>query len=306
MNYYYAPLEGITGCLYRNCHLEFFPGVDAYFAPFISTSHSTDKRKKEMRDILPENNPGQPLVPQLLSNNAELFSEYEKAVADLGFQEVNLNLGCPSKTVVAKRRGSGFLEDLDVLHRFLDEIYQKKTIAISIKTRIGLHNADDFERLMEIYNEYPIKELTIHPRTQKDFYGGTPNMELFRLGYDMSKNPICYNGDLCTVEDVRRIETEFPNLSSIMIGRGLLRNPGLIGELKGEAPVSMNHLKSYHDELLARYKVRMSGDTPVLYKMKEFWAFMGQSYPEKEKTLKKIKKCQRLTDYDALAREMFQ
>lgn len=305
MNYYFAPLEGISGCLYRNVHHQFFDGVDAYFAPFISTSHSTDKRKKEMRDILPENNPGVPLVPQLLSNNGELFLEYQEAIADLGYTEVNLNLGCPSKTVVAKRRGSGFLGDLDELHRFLETIYNGNKIAISIKTRLGLQESEHFLELMEIYNEYPIKELTIHPRTQKDFYGGHPDMDMFRAGFAMSKNPVCYNGDLCTVEDVRRIEAEFPALSSIMIGRGMLKNPGLIGEIKGNTPADVKTLRAFHDELLVRYHEKFSGDRPVLFKMKEFWVYMGESYPEKEKTLKKIKKCQRLTDYDALAREMF-
>ena len=305
MNYYFAPLEGITGNLYRNTHHEFFDGVDAYFAPFISTSHSSDKRRKEMRDILPENNPGVTLVPQLLSNNGELFLEYQQAIADLGYTEVNLNLGCPSNTVVAKRRGSGFLRDLDELHRFMETIFHGKTIDVSVKTRLGLHDTDQFLQLMEIYNEYPIKELTIHPRTQKDFYGGHPNMECFQAGYAISKNPVCYNGDLCTVEDVRRIQDAFPNLSSIMIGRGMLKNPGLIGELKGQPPASLQQIKAYHDELKSRYAVRLSGDKPVLFKMKEFWVYMGENYPEKEKTLKKIKKCQRLADYDGLAREMF-
>lgn len=305
MNYYYAPLEGITGNLYRNTHHDFFDGVDAYFAPFISTSHSTDKRRKEMRDILPENNPDVTLVPQLLSNNGELFLEYTKAIADLGYTEVNLNLGCPSKTVVSKRRGSGFLGDLDELHRFMEIVFSRNPIDVSVKTRIGLHNSDDWMKLMEIYNEYPIKELTIHPRTQKDFYGGHPDMEAFRAGYAMSKNPVCYNGDLCTVEDVRRIEEAFPDLSSIMIGRGMLMNPGLIGELKGQKPADLAKIKAYHDALRIRYTERLSGEKPVLFKMKEFWVYLGQSYPEKEKVLKKIKKCQRLTEYDALAREVF-
>ena len=306
MNYYFAPLEGISGNLYRNIHHQFFAGVDAYFAPFISTSHSTDKRKIEMRDILPENNMGVPLVPQLLSNNGELFLEYEKAVADLGYTEVNLNLGCPSKTVVAKRRGSGFLEDLDELHRFLEIIYNGRTIDISIKTRLGLHNSERFLKLMEIYNEYPIKELTIHPRTQKDFYGGHPDLELFCAGYEMSKNPVCYNGDICTVEDAKRIAEAFPKLSAIMIGRGFLKNPGLLREIQGNGPVDVQTLRAFHDALLAGYKERLFGDKPVLFKMKEFWVYLGQSYPQMEKTLKKIKKCPRLTEYDALAREMFE
>lgn len=305
MKYYFAPLEGITGNLYRNIHHQFFPGADAYFAPFISTSHSTDKRKKEMRDILPENNVGVTLVPQLLSNNGELFLEYQEAIADLGYTEVNLNLGCPSKTVVTKRRGSGFLEDLDELHRFLETIYSGNKIDISIKTRLGLHNSEQFLRLMEIYNEYPIKELTIHPRTQKDLYGGHPDMELFRAGYEMSKNPVCYNGDVCTPEDAKRIETEYPNLSGIMIGRGFLKNPGLLNEILGKGTLEQKILREFHDALLEGYTKRLSGDKPVLFKMKEFWVYLGQSYPHMEKTLKKIRKCPRLTEYDALAREMF-
>ena len=305
MKYYFAPLEGISGYLYRNTHYQFFPGADAYFAPFISTSQSAEKKRKELRDILPENNPGLPLVPQLLSNNGELFLEYQRAVADLGYTEVNLNLGCPSKTVVAKNRGSGMLKDLDELHRFLDMIFTGSIIDISIKTRLGLGDAESFPELMEIYNEYPIRELTIHPRTQKDYYGGSPDMEAFRIGYAMSRNPVCYNGDLCTTADVGRIREQFPNLSAIMIGRGLLKNPGLIGELRGEAPADAKKLQDFHDALLCQYREFLYGEKPVLFKMKEFWVYMGALCPEKEKTLKKIKKCQRLAEYDALSREMF-
>lgn len=305
MKYYFAPLEGITGYLYRNTHHRFFPEVDAYFAPFIAASSSTDKKRKELRDVMPENNEALTLVPQLLANNSALFLDYQEALADLGYTQVNLNLGCPSRTVVAKRRGSGFLGDLDELHRFLDEVFSKRKIEISVKTRLGLQDADGFADLMEIYNEYPICELTIHPRTQKDFYQGRPDMDLFRLGYEVSKNPVCYNGDLCTVEEVRQIEAAFPELSGIMIGRGLLKNPGLIGELKGEPPATIQQIRAFHDALQIGYTELFSGDKPVLFKMKEFWVYLGEGYPQQERILKKIKKCQQLADYEGLAREMF-
>lgn len=140
-------------------------------------------------DILPENNEGMRLVPQILTNDAKGFLQTVEKLEDYGYEEVNLNLGCPSKTVVSKNRRSGFLAMPDELDRFLDEIYRGTQVRISIKTRIGKHSPDEFERLLKIYNQYPVEELIIHPRLQQDFYKNTPNLEVFAEAVRESRNP---------------------------------------------------------------------------------------------------------------------
>lgn len=304
MKYYFAPMEGITGYLYRNAHRKYFAGIDKYYAPFIATNQHGVRKTREIKDILPENNEDVPLVPQLLTNNAQQFIEYQKRIADLGYAEVNLNLGCPSRTVVSKKKGAGFLADLWDLECFLDKIFAQSEVDISIKTRIGMESPEEFPELMEIYNQYPIKCLIIHPRTQKDYYKNEPNWTAFQEGLRLSSCPVCYNGDICSAEDMKRLKEAFPVLEHVMIGRGLLQNPGLVRELTGDGPMSIETLRAFHDELYRSYKENFSGEKPVLFKMKELWVYIGEMFSEKEKLLKKVKKAQRLTDYDAAAYQL--
>lgn len=232
MRLYFAPLEGITGHLYRNAHHDFYTGIDKYYTPFLSPGPTTGLGEKMLRDILPEKNPGIPLVPQLLTNRAGDFIKSVEIIRGYGYREVNLNLGCPSGTVVAKKKGSGFLYYPEELEQFLDEIYESGIVVsgeveISIKTRIGKNSPEEWPKLMEIYNRYPVKELIIHPRIQKDFYRNDTKPEAFEYGLAMSRNPVVYNGDLFTLEDVVEFTKKFPTVDTVMIGRGLITDPGL-------------------------------------------------------------------------------
>ena len=170
MKYYFAPMEGITGYIYRNVHHRFFPGMDKYFSPFISPGTKKTMTPKELRDILPENNQDYTLIPQILTNRSGDFLRLCRDLKEYGYKEVNLNLGCPSGTVVAKKKGAGFLEYPNELDRFLEEIFAGTDLKISIKTRIGKDDPEEFEKLLEIYNKYPLEELIIHPRVQTDYY----------------------------------------------------------------------------------------------------------------------------------------
>lgn len=172
MKFYMAPLEGITGYVFRNAHYEYFHPADKYFTPFITPGLNSSLKSKALKDVLPENNHGPFIVPQILTNRADEFIYTEKQLGEMGYTEINLNLGCPSGTVVAKGRGSGFLAFRDKLDAFLDEIYSTAEMKISIKTRLGKESAEEFEALLDIYNQYPLEELIIHPRTREDYYRG--------------------------------------------------------------------------------------------------------------------------------------
>ena len=181
MQYEFAPMEGITDDIFRRLHHKYFPGVSRYYTPFLSPSEGRTFSKKELREVLPEHNEGVPLVPQLLTNRCELFLEGAKILKDLGYEEVNLNLGCPSGTVTTKGKGSSFLfpERREQLEKFLDEIFARCPLAISIKTRLGKSDPEEFPALLELYNRYPIKQLILHPRVQQDFYRKPVRMEWF-------------------------------------------------------------------------------------------------------------------------------
>ena len=244
MKYYLAPMEGITGFIYRNTYKKFFDNVDKYFTPFIVPTSSKSFKTKELRDILPENNKGMNIVPQILTNDSDGFITTARKLQQLGYSEINLNLGCPSGTVVSKNRGSGFLAKREELDKFLDEIYKIDDMKISIKTRIGKDSSEEFYELIKIYNKYPLEELIIHPRTREDFYGNKPNLEVFKDALTLSNSPVCYNGDIFTLDDYNKLSKEFPELNTIMLGRGVLANPGLINEIRNNANLNKEVLKS--------------------------------------------------------------
>lgn len=299
MNLYFAPLEGITTYIYRNTHAQMFEGCDAYYAPFINPSEQEKISKKGMKDILPENNEGIPLKAQILTNNADAFLKFSDKIKPLGYDELNINIGCPASTVVKKGRGAGFLRTPELIDEFLYEIFEKSDMKISVKTRIGYFSGDEMDELIEIYNKYPLSLLIIHPRTREDLYKGMPNNEVFEKAYNVSKNKVCYNGNVCTPKDYNRITSIFPDLDSVMFGRGAIKNPAIFREIKGGNPLKTSELIEFSERLMKNYYEILQSDTFTLHKMKEVWVYMMQNYPEEKKIAKAIKKSNTLADFTA-------
>ena len=306
MKYYLAPMEGITGHIYRNAYAKYFHNIDKYFTPFIVPNQSTSLKTKELRDMLPENNEGLYIVPQILTNDADGFITTAMKLQQLGYDEINLNLGCPAGTVVSKNRGSGFLAQRDELDSFLDEIFKIKDMKISVKTRIGKDSPEEFYKLIKIYNKYPMEELIIHPRTRQDFYGNTPNLDVFKDAISLSKNTLCYNGDIFTVEDYYKITESFPEVDKVMLGRGILANPGLMGEIKDNIYVDKKILKEFHDEIFNNYTELLKEDKNAMYRMKELWGYMSHIFTNNKKYYKKIKKAQKAKDYIEAVSNLFE
>ncbi|MFR6451123.1 MAG: tRNA dihydrouridine synthase [Clostridium perfringens] len=305
MKYYLAPMEGITGFIYRNSYEKFFGGIDKYFAPFVVPNSSKSLKTKELRDVLPENNKGINLVPQILTNDSEGFILTAKKLKDLGYNEINLNLGCPSGTVVGKKRGSGFLSHREELDKFLEEIFKIDDMKLSIKTRLGMDKPEEFYELIEIYNKYPMEELIIHPRTRQDFYGNKPNLEVFKEAISLSKNPICYNGDIFTLEDHNKLVEEFKEVDKIMLGRGVLANPALMNEILNNEFMDKKVLKEFHDEIFNKYREVFNEDRNAMFRMKELWGYMIYMFSNNKKYAKKIKKAQKVVDYNQAVTSLF-
>lgn len=304
MKYYLAPMQSLTGFVFRNAYNKHFHNVEKYFTPFLSDRKLNHKEKCE---VLPEHNQNMNVVPQIMANDVEVFLEIVKQLEQYGYTEVNLNLGCPSGTVVPKKRGAGLLSDLALLDSFLDGICDKCSLPISIKTRIGMESATEWKDIQKIYNQYPIKELIIHPRLQKDQYKNHPNLEAFQEALSNLSCPICYNGDLHSTEQLSHFTEQFPQVENVMLGRGILKNPGLIGEANGEAPISNEILLALHDDIFAGYREHIQGDINVLYKMKEWWCYLGESYKGEKsaaKQIKKIMKSKSLAEYDSIAKQI--
>lgn len=296
---YMAPMEGLTGYVYRNAYHKYFHGIDRYFTPFIA---SRGLNHREKQDILPEHNQGMEVVPQILTNQADVFLEIAKRLWEYGYREVNLNLGCPSGTVTAKGRGAGFLADPERLREFLVRIFEQCPMRISIKTRIGVKTPEEWPGLMSVFHCFPVSELIIHPRVQKDFYRNTPRREAFAKAVQYGFSELCYNGDINTAAAYEELKNEFPTLDRLMLGRGLLANPTLAEEIKGERGISRDALEGFLEELLAGYCREMSGDRNVLFKMKELWIYLGKSFEHPEKYLKQMKKADTVQEYTCIVK----
>lgn len=302
MQFYLAPLEGITGYIVRNAFAHHFPYIDKYFTPFFPAAKKMNK--KIMRDLIPENNPGITLVPQLMLNDAEDLRMMGAQLEQMGFTTVNLNCGCPSGTVVSKRRGAGILGDPDELDRFLENAFDICPLSISVKTRIGMESEDEWEKLCKIYARYPFEELIVHPRVRSDFYSNSPRLDAFSYAVEMIRVPLCYNGDINTVEDYERIHTLFPTVDRVMIGRGLLADPGLIGKIKGNPKPTKQQIRAFHDEIVQGYTDIFSGDKDVVGHMKELWFYLIRLFPDKRDCLKKIQKCHDMVGYRLLVQQI--
>ena len=304
---YLAPMEGVTGYIYRNVHRNHFKKADCYMTPFIATNQKGILKTRDQDEILPEHNRGICLVPQILSNSAPDFLKLANRLQEAyGYREVNLNLGCPSRTVVTKKKGSGFLAYPEELDRFLDEIYSGTDMKISIKTRIGWEKPEEFYGLIRIYNRYPLSELVIHPRVQKDFYGNVPNMGVFLDGLADCNCPVCYNGDIFNSGCLRDFMKQYPQVKKIMIGRGLIANPGLVDELDDRWETDKKCYYGFVREIGEAYCERMSGERNALFKLKELWGYMIRIFSDPEKYWKKIRKSKSLSEYETAVDQLFE
>ena len=294
-----APMEGVTRSVFRRAHHALFGGCDSYVTPFLAPSADGVFSEKELREVLPEACAGVPTVPQLLTARPEHFLWAAEKMGELGYDRVDLNLGCPSGTVVAKHKGSGMLADPDALDRFFEEVFAglPTGMTLSVKTRIGLEDKDNWPALLAVFDRYPIALLTVHPRLRRQFYKGRPDKEAFAEALERVRLPLCWNGDVFTAEDARAIRQRFPAVEQLMVGRGLVADPALAREIRGGAPLTGAELRQFHDNVLEGYCACILGEVNVLHKMKELWNYWACLFPEDKKGVKALYKSRDLAGY---------
>ena len=303
MRHYFAPLEGLTDSVFRKIHHTYFPeGVDRYYTPFFSPTVHRALTPREARELPPADSMDVTVIPQLLTKVAEDFLWMAGQCRDLGYEEVNLNLGCPSGTVTAKGKGSGMLRDPQALDAFLEAIFRDAPLHISVKTRIGFSDSAEFPALLEIFNRYPIRELTIHPRVRTAFYKGSVDMDMFSLAMAESKNPICYNGDITQPDQLSALQAQYPQLQAVMIGRGLIANPGMLTP----GGTTRQALSGYLEALLEEYLVSFGGSRNAMFRMKEHWGLLLSHFQVDEKLAKRLRKTTDLAEYRTITGQILQ
>ena len=300
MRYYFAPMEGLTDSIYRRLHHKYFPGVDRYYMPFLSPTIHRQLTHKEDRELPMADSVPFTAVPQVLTKVPEDFLWAAKVCRDRGYDEVNLNIGCPSGTVVSKGKGSGMLRDPAGLDQFLEEVFAKSPLPISVKTRLGLEKSEEFPATLEVLNQYPIKELTVHPRVRKQFYDGSVDMEMFDYAVRSSKNPLCYNGDILTLQQIKELREKYPEVQSVMIGRGLIADPGMLSGGTGKAA-----LEGFMAELMAVYEVEFGGSRNAIFRLKENWGFLHSRFEGCDKLWKRLRKTTDAAEFKSITAEIF-
>ena len=305
INIYFAPLEGITDVTYRKTHREMFSGVSKYFIPFVSPTQHMTFSSREQASIAPKNNEGVPVVPQVLTKEAEHFVNMTKLLSDFGYSEVNLNLGCPSGTVTAKGKGSGMLREPDALDRFLDDIFTRSVLPVSVKTRIGYESEAEWPRLEAIFRRYPIHELIVHPRTRQQFYKGNPYVEFVRSLFESAPFPVIYNGDLFTQEDCESLLKRYPASQTIMLGRGLIANPCLCETLTNGRKATKEKIRAFHNRLFQAY-LETWPKNALIGHMHEMMYYMATCFENASKTRKAIRKSATVESYLSAADDLFE
>lgn len=297
MRYYFAPMEGLTDSVYRRLHHEYFGGVDCYYMPFLSPTIHRSLTPKEERELPMAESQPFTAVPQIMTKVAQDFLWAAEQCRQRGYKEVNLNLGCPSGTVVAKGKGSGMLRDLETLERFLDEIFSASVLPVSLKTRLGMEDPQEFCKILELYNRYPVRELIIHPRTRKQFYNGELHIDMFRYAQEHSKLPLCFNGELHS-----KAECEAWDVAAVMIGRGLVADPGML-TTEG---TTLARLKDFHDALLEEYTIVFGSSRNAISRLKENWNYLESRFEPEPKLFKRLRKTTDIGEYRAITAEIFQ
>ena len=324
LHFYLAPMEGITGHVFRQVWHDRFGGMEKFFSPFLDPAAKRILRNKERRDVDPANNRGMNLVPQILTRDPQAFLAAVSVLGEMGYQEIDLNLGCPSPTVVPKGKGAGFLARPDELDRFFDQIFEgldgmrfpggtdargreipAGKYRISVKTRLGMQDAKEFGPILAVYNRYPLEELIVHARVREAYYSGKPDLETFGMALEESRCPVCYNGDVFTPEDCRALLERFPSLDRIMLGRGIAGDPALVWEILEGKTAGTDEIRAFHDRLYMAYRDEYGSSRDAIFRMKEIWAYMQRLFPEEKKLLKKIRKAQNEEQFLAASEEMF-
>ena len=308
----FAPLEGLTGEVYRRAHAEFFGGADRYYAPFFSPS-SIGLSEKQRREVDAAQAAGESTVFQLLTKNPTDFLTSAAQLSARGCTEVNLNIGCPSGTVTAKGKGAGALRDPDALDSFFDVIFGglsavAPTLAVSVKTRVGYESEALLPALMEVFNRYPIAELIVHPRLRSDMYRGKPRMEAFAYCVAESRAPVAYNGDIFTAEDYHAVHAACPTVSHILCGRGAMADPALFSAIRGEvlSPAEKKErLRAMHDRILEENRRLMGDGRNLLCRMADIWNYQIYLFDTDPRAASAIRRAATVSEYRAAVATLF-
>jgi tRNA-dihydrouridine synthase len=304
-----SPLQGFTDFRFRNALNKYFGGIDTYYSPYIRLNGKLVIKPSYERDLLPENNVGLEVIPQVITNDADEFLFVAKYVKELGYKELNWNLGCPYPMVTKSGMGSGLISNPEKINNILHRAHSESDIIVSMKMRLGYENSEEILQVLPILDTYPIKNIAIHARIGKQLYKGGVHLDAFQHCIDNTNHKLYYNGDITSVAKFHEMQERFPSIDHWMIGRGLISDPFLPTMIKNntlEYPANkMELFSAFHDTLYAIYSESLSGSTHILLKMYHLWEYFSTTFSNPHKVLKQIKKAQSIRNYEAAVAAIF-
>lgn len=278
--------------------------LDRYYTPFLippRVGHPFASRYA--RELCQEGNRDLDVVPQLLTKDADEFVWAAGLLAEMGYAEVNLNVGCPSGTVTGKGRGAGLLRDLPALEALLQDVCERSPLPVSVKTRMGFASDDEFDEILALYCRLPLAELIVHPRVREDYYRGAVRREAYGEALARAPFPVAYNGDIFSAGDFASLVAAFPQTRHVMLGRGLVGNPALARMIGGGPAASMPELERFHDELYGAYEAEMGGN--AVFRMKEWWSYAKGLFANPRAIERAMRKVRKAAEYEAVASKVF-
>ena len=300
-----GPFQGITDAPFRNVFKKHFGGIDKFYTPFFTGIQKDHAKNMQVEEIDPRFNDVETLTPQILSTDAEEILRFATQCKALGYKETNLNMGCPFPRVANKKRGSGLLPYPEKIDAMLGRVFEQIEVGFSVKCRLGYVHPEEIYPVIEVFNEYPLSELIIHPRIGKQLYKGEADVQRFAELIPLIKAPLVYNGDIVSVESFNRVHEQVKPVNEFMLGRGLLANPFLAEEIKGQTTRDVNRLHAYVIDLYED-RLRHAGGSPkVLGRMKELWSYLMYSFDEPQDIWRKIKKINALKEYEEAVETVF-
>lgn len=303
-----SPLQGFTDYRFRNAQQKYFGGIDTFYSPYIRLNGKLVIKNSYHRDLLPENNETLEVIPQVITNDAEEFLFVARYVKELGYNELNWNLGCPYPMVTKSGMGSGLISNTEKINHILDRAHTETDIIVSMKMRLGYESPQEILDVLPILDQYPIKNIAIHARLGKQLYKGGVDLEGFQNCIDTTKHKLYYNGDITSVAQFQKMQQRFPSIDHWMIGRGLIADPFLPSMIKNntfEYPKNkMEVFSQFHDTLYEGYSESLSGATHILLKMHHLWEYFSVLFSNPHKVHKNIKKAKSIKNYEATVKEI--
>lgn len=296
---FFAPLQGLTDHTYRRLHADHFGGVTAYLSPFVRVERG-DIRRRDLRDIDPQQEGAERLIPQVLAGEPGEFRQLLEMLSARGYDRVDLNLGCAFPLIARKGKGAGLLPSPERVEALLAVLADFPGWACSVKMRLGWDDPSEALRLLPLMERAGITRLAVHARLGIQEYRGLPDRVAFGALYQACTLPLVYNGDITNRTEYRELLVQFPRLAGVMIGRGLLAEPALAEEIRTGKPLPaaerLLRYRHFHDALLEAYAGRLEGgEHQVVDRMRGLWAYF---LPDADLRLRKrILKSRKLTDY---------